>query len=475
MNHERRSTFQFKCKKVDLDSLKKLSVKVIKLTEFVDDYGRILSILNEKMEPMTIVTIAQFYDPPLCCFTFSDFQLAPTLEELERIVGRNLRDHDPFPKFDEAMKLEKDGKRKAFHALLALLVYGIILFPNLDSFVDHVAVRIFLSGNPVPFLLVDIYYALHDRHEKKGGTLLCYEQLLHAWFRSHMPEKGPYTSKTLKPSQKLTSITANHVKWYIRDWETPNIIVSIIDFPNILLIGTRGCIKYNPMLSLMKHGYSMNKPPKAEALEPFILHDIDANNPIVKKIKKSWKTIVRRGKEFGKRNVLVKEPYTRWVRERVQVVKLSFPFDPSIFPPVPGPEPILPEDVEKLNAKIKELELENSELRLKLNRTPLENENLKDERQEKDRDLEASNKRARTFEDKKDELDDILIGTKFMFKTKNEELKKAHLKIQELDKMLERSLMEKREARLDYEAQIRELRDTLKNCKDKLSREVLRK
>lgn len=79
MNPERRSTFQFKYKKVDLYNLKKLSVKVIKLTESVDDYGKILSILNEKMEPMTIVTIAQFYDPPLCCFTFFDFQLAPTL------------------------------------------------------------------------------------------------------------------------------------------------------------------------------------------------------------------------------------------------------------------------------------------------------------------------------------------------------------------------------------------------------------
>lgn len=157
-----------------------------------------------------------------------------------------------------------------------------------------------------------------------------------------MPKKGHYTSKTLKPSKKLTSNTANHVKWYIRDWETPNIIISIGDFPNVLLIRTRGCINYNPMLSLMQHSYSMNGPPKAEALEPFILHDIDADNPIVKKIKKSWKIIVRRGKEFGKRNVLVKEPYTRWVRERVQVVKLSFPFDPSIFPPVPEPEPIIP-------------------------------------------------------------------------------------------------------------------------------------
>lgn len=54
------------------------------------------------------------------------------------------------------MKLEKDGKWKALHVVLALLVYGIVLFLNIDSFVDHVAIRIFLSGNPVPFLLDDI-------------------------------------------------------------------------------------------------------------------------------------------------------------------------------------------------------------------------------------------------------------------------------------------------------------------------------
>lgn len=49
---------------------------------------------------------------------------------------------------------------------------------------------------------------------------------------------------------------------------------------------------------------------------------------------------------------------------------------------------------------------------------------MKDDLREKDRELRASNKRDRTFEDEKDELDDILIGTKSVFKTKNEEFKK---------------------------------------------------
>ncbi|KAI5428900.1 hypothetical protein KIW84_033769 [Lathyrus oleraceus] len=166
-----------------------------------------------------------------------------------------------------------------------------------------------------------------------------------------MPEEGPFVSKELKPSQKLASLTSNHVKGYIRDWETEDVVLSIGDFPNVPLIGTKGCINYNPVLSLRQHGYPMNGPPKAEALEPFILHIAEADHPMVKKIKRSWKAVIRKGKELGKRNVIAREPYTCWVRERVQMVKLPFPFDPSIYPLVPEPEPILPEDVEKLNAR----------------------------------------------------------------------------------------------------------------------------
>lgn len=42
------------------------------------------------------------------------------------------------------------------------------------------------------------------------------------------------------------------------------------------------------------------------------------------------------------------------------------------------PEPILQEDVDKLTNKIKELELENTQLRIQLNRTEQRNEDLED-------------------------------------------------------------------------------------------------
>jgi hypothetical protein len=133
------------------------------------------------------------------------------LEEVERIVGLRLKDFNPFPKLEEdmgpkkiasalsinvptvrdnwvekggckgfaamfledlALKFKKSGNWNAFYVVLALLIHGIVLFPNVEKFVDQVAIEVFLSGNLVPFLLADIYHALHARHEKKGGTLL---------------------------------------------------------------------------------------------------------------------------------------------------------------------------------------------------------------------------------------------------------------------------------------------------------------
>lgn len=120
----------------------------------------------------------------LWCFPFLDFQLAPTLEEFERILGRTIKDHNLFPNLEEdvtpvkialalgddvqdiianwdtkgifkgfskkflegeALKFVNSENWNAFNDVLALLVHGIVLFLNIDNFVDHLAVEIFLS------------------------------------------------------------------------------------------------------------------------------------------------------------------------------------------------------------------------------------------------------------------------------------------------------------------------------------------
>lgn len=115
---------------------------------------------------------------------------------------------------NQAIKFEKAENWKAFNVVLALLVYGIIVFPNIDNFMDNLEIKVFLLRNLVPFLLDDMYYALHILHEKKGGTLLCCTPLLHVCLMTHMPKEDPFVSKDLKWSQKLTSLTFSAIKWY---------------------------------------------------------------------------------------------------------------------------------------------------------------------------------------------------------------------------------------------------------------------
>lgn len=118
---------------------------------------------------------------------------------------------------------------------------------------------------------------------------------------------------------------------------------------------------------MRKFGHFMDSPPDDKFIEPFILHDITPSNLAITKVKKILVNIIRKGQELGKNNVIAREPYTQWVRERVKVIKLPCIFYSLGFPPVPEPMPILIEEVKELRTKVQMIELENSQLQLKLN------------------------------------------------------------------------------------------------------------
>ena len=44
----------------------------------------------------TIASLTQYYDQPLRCFMFGDFQLVPTVEEFEQILGCPLGGRKPY-------------------------------------------------------------------------------------------------------------------------------------------------------------------------------------------------------------------------------------------------------------------------------------------------------------------------------------------------------------------------------------------
>lgn len=60
---------------------------------------------------------------------------------------------------------------------LALLIFGLVLFPNLENFIDNAALSVFWSArifhkDYVPDILADIYYTLEVRHAKQRGFQL---------------------------------------------------------------------------------------------------------------------------------------------------------------------------------------------------------------------------------------------------------------------------------------------------------------
>ena len=55
----------------------------------------------------------------------------------------------------------------AFKDILSLLIYGLVMFPNSDQFIDVSAINIFLAHNLVPTLLGDILHSLNTRTLKK--------------------------------------------------------------------------------------------------------------------------------------------------------------------------------------------------------------------------------------------------------------------------------------------------------------------
>ncbi|XP_050889383.1 uncharacterized protein LOC127094618 [Lathyrus oleraceus] len=271
-------------------------------------------MLNIEVNITTLHTLVQFYDPPLRCFTVQDYQLAPTLEEYSHILGIEIKDHAPFvptkelpkpqhlaeilhiwkkkvelnlkPKggthgfalkflVDKVITFSEPGSWDSFNTIFALIIYGIVMFPNMEDFVDLASIYLFMAKHPVLTLLADTYYSIHVRSKKKKGTIMCCNPLLYRWFISHLSSKGPFVDneRNLKWSQRIMPLTAEDIFWYSRVYDGVEIIMDYGNFPNVSLLGTKGRINYNSRISLRQLGYPMVDKPNSEILEEFVLYE----------------------------------------------------------------------------------------------------------------------------------------------------------------------------------------------------------
>ena len=143
---------------------------------------------------------------------------------------------------------------QAFEEVVALLIYGMVLFPDPDQLVDVNTVKKFLSCNSVPTLLGDILHSLYTRTMKRRGLLMCCTSLFSRWFISHLPGPVVKNEKGLRWSQRLMTLKHSDIHWCSRSIENVIIFDHCGEFPNVPLLGIWGGITCNPCLALRQFG-----------------------------------------------------------------------------------------------------------------------------------------------------------------------------------------------------------------------------
>ena len=70
------------------------------------------------------------------------------------------------------------------------------------------------------------------------------------------------------------------------------VLSSCEGFPNIPLMGMRGCINYNPVLAIRQLGCPIRRAPSEESITPFIARGFsDPNARMLQRVQKAWNVV----------------------------------------------------------------------------------------------------------------------------------------------------------------------------------------
>ncbi|RDY10068.1 hypothetical protein CR513_05473, partial [Mucuna pruriens] len=395
-----------------------------------EKYGTILGLLKVEVQLDALVTLVQFYDVPLRYFTFKDFQLSPTLEEYERILGMPIEGslvyfHKGYlPSWGAVARLlgkseaeiveakkarnrveglpqsyleaemihhQKAGNWQAVVDTLGLLIYGIILFLHLEDYIDLAAIDVFMAvkeknENPIPPLLRDTYYTLNYCRGRQGKSLRCCVHILYLWMTALC---NPGRCKTKCPVEDykwgcikrmtvhewiyhLMEMIEGSVHWYPKWNERETFIASCGKSPNDPLMGTQGCSNYNPIMALRQNGYPMMTHPmmthpSEELMTPLELHGrVMQDVGWFRKIRQAWKQVMWKGPECGARSCGATTSYKDWLRQRVERNGLPFIKVPKDVGSRPAPETSDPPIVKELEGMLRNAKAKRKALKRKL-------------------------------------------------------------------------------------------------------------
>lgn len=229
-------------------------------------------------------------------------------------------------------------------------------------------------------------------------------------------------------AQKLMSLNERSILWCLKKISVRDIIVNCRSFPNVPLIGSKGCINYNPILSMRELGHLIWEKPKEDELGEFILHGGDTSHKeLFRKVTRAWEKVHVGENKSKRKDTSFKESYALLVKEMVQLIKLPFVIDLTYLPNILDPILVSIEEVDRLRETITRLEQDKGSLERNLYDTAYEKNQVSYDLEQRDKQLLDSREELKAKRSKIHKTLGGLFSVGVDFKILNKKLKEAQV------------------------------------------------
>ncbi|KAJ1416504.1 hypothetical protein SESBI_17284 [Sesbania bispinosa] len=180
-------------------------------------------------------------------------------------------------------------------------------------------------------ILADTLMSMEVCHKNDKGLLRCCNHLLYVWFVTHLYASGRL-GRSLHPFRDFSRIEipektaqqwkndfaryqGQHFPWVCPWYDHRDTIFSCGDFPNVPLMGSRGCIAYTPVIALRQLKWTQFVPDKE--LLGGVCFQYGTNNEQHERVRKAWEHIHKKGeRELGRARAYASAEYLEWRNER---------------------------------------------------------------------------------------------------------------------------------------------------------------
>ena len=313
---------------------------------FSKKYGHIAELMYIPVNYFALRAIINFWDPAYGCFTFGSCDLLPTIEEYQAMLSMPEKEREivyffnpkqttkrTLSKFLEtvhATEIQKYIKVKGGEenvpfdylikmtqtyidedkglTLLALCIYGAVIFPKAEGYVDGKVIKLFFEMergvNPIIPILAETFRSLNYCRNKGEGKLNCCVPLLYIWIHSHIKFPAEFRCPRLDFSSPwnlmrntisefgmavwdptyprkeawlsfFAKLTSENVIWKAQWMPLKAVIYRCRDFHSVPLLGPWGGVNYTPLLVLRQVWLKQFIPPTHNLQESDFSYDLE--------------------------------------------------------------------------------------------------------------------------------------------------------------------------------------------------------